>query len=141
MKNSIFYADDDIDDLDIFKEVADELSATVSLFDHGEKLLNALDNPPPQATVIFLDLNMPGKSGFDVLKDIKESEAHADKPVVILSTASNMDGVEKCKEMGAGLYICKPRSMKDLKDAVNYVLNIDWTNFNPSDKEFFYKAQ
>lgn len=139
-KTNIFYADDDVDDLDIFKEVAEELSANVTIFNRGEKLIQALNDLPLEVSVIFLDLNMPGKSGFDVLKEIKASPVHSSKPVVILSTSSNLDGVAKCKSLGAGLYICKPRSIKDLKAAISYVLNIDWINFKPTDKEFFYNA-
>lgn len=136
---SIFYADDDADDLDFFKEVTNEINEPVSLFAEGQKLLTTLHNPPPNASVIFLDLNMPVKSGFDVLQEIKATPAMGNIPIIILTTSLNPSDIELCKSMGANLYIRKPTSIVALKKAVNYVLSIDWTNFVTTDKDFVYK--
>ncbi|MCF6131838.1 response regulator [Flavobacterium wongokense] len=135
---SIFYADDDVDDLDFFKEALLEIDKPVCLFEEGDKLLKSLHNPPPRASVIFLDLNMPVKSGFDVLREIKASANIENVPVVIFTTSSNPADIELCKKMGANLYIRKPASVGALRKAINYVLSIDWENFNPTDKEFLY---
>ena len=134
---SIFYADDDIDDLDFFKEVTSEINQPVSLFEEGDKLLQQLHNPPPQASVIFLDLNMPIKSGFEVLKEIKATPSIENIPIVILTTSNNPSDIELCKNLGANLYIRKPTSMEGLKKAINYVLSVDWST-PTSDKEFVY---
>lgn len=136
---SIFYADDDIDDLDFFKEVADEINTAVSLFDEGDKMLEVLHNPPPKASVIFLDLNMPVKSGFDILNEIKTTPKISNIPVVILTTSVSPDDISQCKELGAKLYIRKPTTVHALKNAIDYVLGIDWNNYIPSDKNFFYR--
>ncbi|MGC4039828.1 MAG: response regulator [Flavobacterium sp.] len=136
---TIFYADDDLDDLDFFKEVADEINEPVSLFEEGQQLLSSLHNPPPAASVIFLDLNMPGKSGFDVLKEIKTNPSIDKIPVVILTTSSNPDDVKLSKKLGANLYIRKPSTISGLKKAVNHVMSIDWSNFVSSDKDFVYQ--
>ena len=135
---SIFYADDDVDDLDFFKEVTTEINQAVSLFEEGEKLLQQLHNPPPQASVIFLDLNMPIKSGFEVLQEIKATPAIGNIPVVILTTSSNPSDIELYKNLGADLYIRKPTSVQDLKKAINYVLSIDCNTYHTSNKEFVY---
>ena len=137
---SIFYADDDVDDLDFFKEVTTEINQTVSLFEEGEKLLQQLHNPPPKASVIFLDLNMPVKSGFEVLKEIKANPAIENIPIVILTTSNNPSDIELCKNLGANLYIRKPTSVDGLKKAINYVLSIDWNTFIPTDKEFVFRC-
>jgi CheY-like chemotaxis protein len=138
-ETTIFYADDDVDDLDFFKEVTNEINQPVSLFENGDKLLRQLHNPPPAASVVFLDLNMPVKSGVDVLKEIKASALFAGIPVVILTTGINLSDVELCKNLGANLYIRKPSTIGDLKKAVKHVLSIDWNNFPPSNTEFVYQ--
>jgi CheY-like chemotaxis protein len=122
---SIFYADDDVDDLDFFRDVTTEINQKVSLFEEGEKLLQQLYNPPPIASVIFLDLNMPVKSGFEVLKEIKANPAIENIPIIILTTSINPSDIELCKNLGANLYIRKPTSMDGLKKAINYVMSID----------------
>ena len=121
---SIFYADDDVDDLDFFKEVTAEINQPVSLFEEGEKLLQQLNNPPPQASVIFLDLNMPVKSGFEVLQEIKANPAIENIPIVILTTSNNPSDIELCKNLGAKLYIRKPTSMEGLKTNRSFFTHI-----------------
>lgn len=139
LHTTIFYADDDIDDLDFFREVADEINKPVSLFEQGDQLLERLHNPPPKASVIFLDLNMPIKSGFDVLKEIKSSASVNDIPVIILTTSTSPADIEMSKNLGANLYIRKPTNVGGLRKAINYVLSIDWNNFVVSDTDFVYQ--
>lgn len=136
---TIFYADDDVDDLDFFKEVTTEINQPVSLFEEGEKLLKQLHNPPPKASVIFLDLNMPVKSGFDVLKEIKATPAIENIPVVILTTSTSPADIEMSKNLGAKLYIRKPTNVGGLRKAINHVLSIDWGSFIHSDDNFVYQ--
>lgn len=73
---TIFYTDDDLDDLDFFTEVVESMENGVELVtqNNGKKLLEALHNPPPAPSVVFLDLNMPGINGFDVLTEIRQSD-------------------------------------------------------------------
>lgn len=136
---SIFYADDDIDDLDFFKEVTSELNEPVSLFEEGDKLLETLNNPPPIPSIIFLDLNMPAKSGFDVLREIKANPKMQNIPVIIFTTSINPNDIELSKKLGANLYIRKPSSMSTLRKAIDHVLSIDWNSFIPSDAQFVYQ--
>lgn len=139
MHSTIFYADDDVDDLNFFKEVTNEINQPVSLFEEGAKLLYSLHNPPPRASVIFLDLNMPVKSGFDVLREIKASPSIKNIPVIIFTTSTNPRDIEMSKKLGANLYIRKPSSVSALRQAIDHVMSIDWKNFSPSDKQFVYQ--
>ena len=82
---------------------------------------------------------MPLKSGFDVLREIKASPAVKSVPVVILTTSTNPNDIELCRNLGANLYVCKPTSIGGLRKVVNHVLSVDWDNFIPSDKEFVYQ--
>lgn len=136
---TIFYVDDDVDDLDFFKEVINEINEPVTLFEEGEKLLYSLHNPPPKASLIFLDLNMPIKSGFDILREIKATPDINTIPVIIFTTSNNPKDIELSRKLGANLYIRKPASISALKKAIIYVLSVDWDNFNPSGKEFVYQ--
>ena len=136
---SIFYADDDLDDLDFFKEVTEDIQAPISLFEDGQQLLNALDYATPETSLIFLDLNMPVMSGFDVLKEIKDNPRTEGIPVVILTTSINPDDIKLSKKLGANLYIRKPVSINALKKAIQYALSIDWKSFIPNDVNFIYR--
>ncbi len=137
---TLFYADDDADDLDFFMEATEGLEENTSVFQLGDMMLKVMENPPPAPSIIFLDLNMPFKSGFDILKEIKASTTYGKVPVIILTTSIHEADIAKCRALGARLYIRKPTSLLDLKKVIHYVLTIDWETFNPSDREFLYKC-
>ncbi|MDR6762219.1 response regulator RpfG family c-di-GMP phosphodiesterase [Flavobacterium sp. 2755] len=138
---TIFYTDDDEDDLSIFTDAVESLSQDINLqtYSGGEKLLNAVYNPPPTPSVIFLDLNMPGKNGFDVLNELKGSKEKSDIPVIIFSTSNEPSIIEKCLNLGANYFITKPVLMKDIIKSIEHSLTINWKEFVPDRKTFVYK--
>lgn len=137
---TIFYADDDEDDRMFFEEVAQQIGESISLFELGDQMLLKLQNPPPSPSLIFLDLNMPVKDGFEVLQEIKSAENLKDIPVIILSTASNSETVQRCFNLGASLYLKKTMSIGDLKKSVQYVLSINWKQQNITQDNFVYRG-
>jgi len=139
---TIFYTDDDEDDLSIFTDAVESLPKKIKLqtYSGGEKLLNAIYNPPPTPHVVFLDLNMPGKNGFDVLAELKNSEEKNDIPVIIFSTSNEPSIIERCRNLGASYFITKPILMKDIVRSIEHAIEIDWDKFKPSEKDFVYKS-
>lgn len=133
----VFYADDDGDDLEVFTDIVSGLGRKVMTFAYGDALISQLKNPPPVAGIIFLDINMPMRSGFDILEEIRAAERWRDLPVVMLSTSDNPDNVKKCMELGANFYICKSPNFKKLSQSISKALTINWQVFQPSEKEFF----
>lgn len=138
---TIFYTDDDEDDLSIFTDAVESLQIKIKLqtYTGGEKLLNAIYNPPPTPHVVFLDLNMPGKNGFDVLEELRNNEEKTNIPVIIYSTSSEPGIIEKCRSLGANLFITKPVLMRDITRSIEHALGIDWKNFVPTVSNFVYK--
>ncbi len=74
------------------------------LFRKGD-YANPIDAPRP--SLILLDLNLPGISGYEVLQAIKADDAIKAIPVVVLSTSNNSRDVESCYAMGANSYMTK----------------------------------
>ena len=138
---TIFYTDDDEDDLSIFSDAVNALKKELNLFtfDRPEKFLDAIDNPPPTPNVVFLDLNMPGKNGLEVLQELRSLGSHKKTPVIIFTTTSDPHTIKKCKAYGANYFITKPLSMKGLIASIEHTLKIDWDKFIPSGNEFVYK--
>lgn len=135
---TIFYADDDEDDILVFEEAAEKLDIDVETFILGESMLDAMYNPPPQATIVFIDLNMPGKSGFELIKEIKTTPVLNHIPVVVLSTASDPRTVNLAKRTGADYFITKPNSRGELQEAIRHALSIDWETYQPSQSGFHH---
>jgi CheY-like chemotaxis protein len=121
MHHNLLLADDDIDDCTFFEDALDELpiSATLLTVNDGVQLMKFLsekaDNPPD---VLFLDLNMPRKSGFECLSEIKSIDILKDLPIVIFSTSLNMEVVDLLYQKGAHYYIRKPGDYDKLKKLI-----------------------
>ncbi|CAD0007067.1 response regulator [Flavobacterium chungangense] len=137
---TIFYTDDDDDDLSIFADAVESLHKEIKLqtYTGGEKLLNAIYNPPPTPNVIFLDLNMPGKNGFDVLAELYNGDK-LNIPIIIFSTSNEPGIIEKCRALGASLFITKPVLMNDIIKSIEHALQMDWENFVPTVNNFVFQ--
>jgi CheY-like chemotaxis protein len=120
-------ADDDFDDCIFFKEALEELSHATALktVNNGVALMRLLrEGVEPLPHVIYLDLNMPLKTGFECLAEIKQTEKLKDVPVIIFSTSFNAEIAEKLREQGAAHYIRKPGDFADLKKILSQSLDL-----------------
>lgn len=137
---NIFYTDDDADDREVFKEVIAEINEDIFIFTQrdGDELMNMLKNPPPRPHLVFLDLNMPEKNGYEVLKEIRQTDKMKNLPVIIFSTSSDEDSINTTKTLGATLYVNKPNGYADLKKLLYQLLQIDWNEYKPKAEEFLY---
>ena len=137
---TIFYTDDDAEDLEFFTEVTSQIGDHLYIVtqNNGKKLLHDLENPPPNPHIVFLDLNMPGFSGFDVLQKLRTSDNLKKLPVVIFSTSSDEQTIAKSFALGASFYVPKPTDFSVLKKTIQHTLNIDWSTFKTSKENFVY---
>lgn len=125
----IMLADDDEDDRLFFKEAFEEVKIKykISTFNDGEQLMDYLyeaGNPLPD--IIFLDLNMPRKSGIECLKEIRSNERLKKISVAIYSTSSSEQDIEDTFVSGANVYIKKPNDFNMLKKILSDVVHINW---------------
>ena len=92
--------------------------------------------------VLFLDLNMPRKNGFECLNEIKLNNDLQNLPVIILSTSFNPDTIDELYDSGAQYYIRKPSEFSKLKkvifDAIHLSAEMDRTQ--PSKEKFILQA-
>jgi len=118
----ILLADDDSDDCMFFKDALDELSvkAEFNAVHNGVELLKYLENKTIEEypDILFLDLNMPRKSGVECLTEIKEHQKLNKIPVVLYSTSYNPDVVDALYNQGAQYFIRKPADFTNLKSVI-----------------------
>ena len=90
-----------------FSEVG--IDNPIKHFDNGDDALGHLSIPRDDLPdFIFLDLNLPGIDGRDVLKKLKTMKHTADIPVIVITSSSQKKDIEACYENGADNYIMKP---------------------------------
>jgi len=126
VKIKVLYADDDSDDRDMFSEALKQVCSDPDLevAVNGVDALKKIKKFSPD--IIFLDINMPLKSGKDVLKLIRADIFYKTTPVIMLSTSCNDEDVKMTFESEANYYAVKPGSFEDL---VNILKNI-FSKFN-----------
>jgi len=87
----------------------------------GSSALSMVREQPPD--LMFLDLNIPGASGADVLQEVKSDPATADVRVIIV-TATGEEGRDYVLSLGADEYFTKPFSPTALLRTVERVLDV-----------------
>lgn len=84
----------------------------------GQEALQALDGDfalGAMPKLILLDLNLPGLSGFDVLKEIRANARWRHVPVVVLTSSSDPRDMELAHMMGANAFLSKPSTLAELR--------------------------
>jgi CheY-like chemotaxis protein len=125
----IVLADDDEDDRMLFKEAIDEISikTKLTMFNNGQELMDYLNLPNVALPdLVFLDLNMPIKSGMQCLKEIRCNPGLKDVTVAIYSTSSSESDIEDTFVNGANIYLNKPNNFNKLQESIQKVLQINW---------------
>lgn len=97
--------------IEVLKDYTIEKNITV--IKDGEKVNDYLlkkneffDKKKPD--IILLDINIPKKDGFEVLKEIKASKEFKNIPVIIITSSDSEENVKKAYKLGANCYIVKP---------------------------------
>jgi CheY-like chemotaxis protein len=142
---NLLLADDDYDDCVFFKEALEELpvSSTLKTVNDGEQLMDLLHTKPePFPDILFLDLNMPRKTGFECLTEIKRNEKLKSLPVIVYSTSFDREVVNMLYEKGAHHYIRKPGDFSKLKKVILEALTITSKNLSlqPGKENFVIKS-
>jgi putative nucleotidyltransferase with HDIG domain len=87
--------------------------------DGAEQTLHVLQTAP--VALVLLDITMPGKSGIELLPEIKES--YPDTAVIMATAVNDIDIAVQCLKQGADDYVCKPFNLDDVSLAVQRALN------------------
>lgn len=126
----ILLAEDDEDDRLFFNDAINELkmNSRLTIFKDGRDLMDYLEHPETTLLphILFLDLNMPCKTGAECLKEIRANAKFKDLTIAIYSTSSSDKDIEETFIGGANIYIKKPNDFSKLKKVIKDVVNMNW---------------
>ena len=96
----------------------------------GDEALALLRRPSVRRPdLVLLDLNMPGKDGRQVLREMKDDPTLRRIPVVVLTTSPSPSDVALAYDLHANAYLTKPMGIAELRDLVAGLTNF-WLRLN-----------
>ncbi len=91
----------------------------VSTHANGETALDEIRRVTPD--VLVLDVMLPGRSGYDILRALRADNQFGTLPVLMLTARGQEKDRALAKELGATRFMTKPFSNIELRDAVNAI--------------------
>ena len=91
----------------ILKEILEETYEIIEA-DGGNEALHKIDEYGMEISLVLLDIIMPEKDGFEVLKYMEEERLISDIPVIIISSEDSANYIRRAYEMGVSDYINRP---------------------------------
>ena len=120
VKPLIFVVDDDSVTLELIEASLQGDGLAVRTFGSIEQVLPALSRQTPH--LLLLDVRMPGQSGLDALKAIKETPNGAALPILMITGDGRLDRIVQAMQLGAAGYIMKPFDPRQLVAKVRETL-------------------
>lgn len=122
MAYKILIVDDDKDIVEALKNrLVKEGYEAVTAYD-GEEALQKVKEENPD--IVVLDLMMPKRNGFEVLKEIREKFKDKWRPVIIVSAQDELASLEKCYSLEADHYLTKPCDMETVLRGIRTMISL-----------------
>jgi CheY-like chemotaxis protein len=125
---TILYVEDDDATAFLFQTALRETGITLNLFRvvDGNAALDFLTRSgaygaAPRPDLVVVDLNLPGKSGLDIIIEIRRNESLAALTAVVFSSSSNPEDREQSLKVGADAYFTKEPDLNAFIDAVEKI--------------------
>ena len=110
----ILIIDDVAENIQVAMTILQEDNYEFSFADSGNKALAILQDEETEFDLILLDIMMPGKSGYELCRELKASPQWRDIPVIFLTARVDTESIAKGFEVGSVDYITKPFHANEL---------------------------
>lgn len=119
----VLMAEDEPEVLDVMARKVASVGYVVVTARDGEEAWDKIQKESPD--VIILDLIMPKKNGFEVLKRVREcSTADKWQPVIIVSAKKELQDLQEGYALEADHYIAKPCQMEDILKSIRLMVSL-----------------
>ena len=142
-KTNILLIEDNAGDVRLIQEAFKDskIENKFSVFYDGESAMEYLCkcgeySHSVMPDIIFLDLNLPKKSGLEILEEIKSNSVLKKIPVIILTTSNAHEHIQKSYNLYANCYITKPVDFNEFVNVVK-VIECFWFNIAKLPKTVF----
>ncbi|MFW9773434.1 MAG: response regulator [Candidatus Thorarchaeota archaeon] len=121
-KNTILIVDDEPDIVNLTEKFLKLGDFDTITSNNAKEAMKMVEEYYDKIALVLLDIMMPGRSGYSVLEEIKNTEKYKNILVVLFTVKSFNEDVQKGKKLGADAYIRKPFSGKELLKRIQDIL-------------------
>ncbi len=121
-KSTIMVVDDNPQNLELLQAYLEDLGCKVISAVDGVEAMQAVAQHNPD--LILLDIMMPRMSGFEVCRRLKEDQATADIPVVMVTALNELGDIERAVAAGTDDFLSKPINKLELLTRVKSLLRV-----------------
>jgi DNA-binding response OmpR family regulator len=116
----VLIVEDNLDIQELMAEAVSYLDCTVDTASNGDDAMKKVMKKKPD--IMVLDINMPKKNGFEVLRTLKGRKTTQDVYVIVFTVRSRPKDVKMGYELGADVYFDKPRDViPEVKKAIELI--------------------
>ncbi|KAK0592198.1 hypothetical protein LWI29_015091 [Acer saccharum] len=130
----VLAVDDNLIDRKLVEKLLKNSSCKVTTAENGWRALEflglvdeqqqkTLESSVSKVNLVITDYCMPGMTGYELLKKIKESSVMKEVPVVIVSSENIPTRINQCLEEGAQMFMLKPLKQADVKKLKCHLMN------------------
>ncbi len=120
MDKRILIVEDNMLVQEVYASALQSLGCEVITADDGNEALALAEEEEPD--LIIMDIMLPGVSGLDLVKTMKNDPGLKDTPIIVVTTMAMAADQEKIKAAGADAYLPKPIQVDEFTDAVRKIL-------------------
>ncbi|XP_027917549.1 two-component response regulator ARR5-like isoform X2 [Vigna unguiculata] len=127
----VLAVDDSLVDRKVIERLLKISSCKVTVVESGTRALQylgldgeagSLGFDSVKVNLIMTDYSMPGMTGYELLKKIKESSVFREIPVVIMSSENVLTRIDRCMEEGAEEFLLKPVKLSDVRRLKDFIM-------------------
>ena len=104
------------------EDLEDEFDVELLVAENGEEALETIQSEQPG--LVFLDVMMPKKNGFEVCETVKKKLGMDDVYIILLTAKGQEFDKQKGQEVGANLYMTKPFNPEEILERTKEILGL-----------------
>lgn len=116
---TILVAEDNHVNQQVIRGILEQVGHSVIMANTGEKVLDILSQDMDMMDMLILDMNMPERSGIEVLKTLDFMDTGRTMPVLMLTADATPEAKERCLDAGANAFLTKPINSRELLTTIS----------------------
>jgi len=122
VSKNILIAEDELYIIESLRFILEQEGYCVSEVHDGQHVVSCVRSAPPH--VLILDLMLPNRNGFEILKELKSDSTVTNIPVLMLTAKGQQQDRATARQLGVDAFITKPFSNREVLECINKLADV-----------------